>query len=584
MAACLPVGGTIRTDLILALALALTLPACPQPPADDDVADDDVADDDVADDDMADDDVADDDMADDDSAVDDDDSGAEVVPCPEGLQDAVTTSTGCVQGERVGGLTVFRGVPYAASPVGPLRWRRTEPVEPWSEPLPALAFGPVCPQTNGTLGGDLAPGDGDEDCLYLNVWTPDPDGALPVLFFTHGGGHVDGAGSQALYDGTELADRGAVVVTHNYRLASLGFLAHPLLTGEDPGGTSGNQGLFDTLEALRWVHDNAAAFGGDPDRVLVFGESAGALTSCALLAMPQAEGLFSSAVIQSGPCGSLEKPLSDPSAADETAEEFGERFAQELGCAGEADVLACMRAASTGEILATLPGRVGLTGQGEAYGPNVDGVLLPAPARELIAAGGLHDIAVLAGTNADEATIFTAGWAIDTAGESQALVAWFAGLLGLDVAETMALYAPDAYESPRAALNAFYGDAIFHCPSRSFLRAAGAYLPAWQYSFTHVRSFMEDWGACHGCELSFLFGTGQWFTADERALSGAMQEAWVALAAEGSPSASATGPWLAFGSDPAEPFMELNTPAQAGSGWRAEQCDFLDAQGWHQYP
>jgi para-nitrobenzyl esterase len=519
---------------------------------------------------------------DDDSAIGDDDDAVEVIPCPEGLADAVDTNTGCVRGLAEDGLTVFRGVPYAEPPIGALRWRRTEPVAPWSEPLQAYVFGQVCLQANGTLVGDLGPGDGGEDCLFLNVWTPDVAGDGPILFFTHGGSHVDGAGSQALYDGAELAARGAVVVTHNYRLSSFGFLAHPLLTAEDPEGTSGNAGLFDSLAALEWIHANAAAFGGDPDRLMIFGESAGSLSTCALLLMPQARGLFTSAIAQSGACGFLHKPLSGAS-DDETAEQFGQRFAGELGCDGDDDVLACMRAADAGVVLDTLRGRDGLTGDGEAYGPNVDGVLLTGPARALISAGELAPVPLMVGGTADEATVFTAGFDVDTVETSQQVVGWYAYALDFDVAATQALYHPDGYTSPRAAFDAFYGDVSWHCPNRSLLRAAGAFAPVWRYTFDVVRPWMEDWGACHGCELQFVFGTGVAMTDDDEALAETMQQAWIAMASDGAPRSDATGDWPAFTED-SESYILLAYPLFAGAGWRQEQCDFLDGQGWHLYP
>lgn len=212
--------------------------------------------------------------------------------------------SGPINGVQEGGVWVYKGIPYAAPPVGELRWKEPQPAEPWKEVRPCTEFGPACPQpSSDDQGGFMAVGETSEDCLYLNVWSPaeTPGERLPVMVWIHGGAFRTGAGSQAVYDGVNLAEKDVVVVTINYRLGPLGFFAHPLLTEESPNGSSGNYGLLDQVAALEWVERNIASFGGDPDNVTVFGESAGAMSICDLMASPLAEGLFDRAIVQSGP-------------------------------------------------------------------------------------------------------------------------------------------------------------------------------------------------------------------------------------------------------------------------------------------
>jgi para-nitrobenzyl esterase len=196
------------------------------------------------------------------------------------------------------GVRVYRGIPFAAPPVGDLRWRPPQPVEAWDGVRECIEFGPACPQPASMIGD--TPALQDEDCLYLNVWTAAADEPLPVMVWIHGGGCTTGAGSQSVYDGARFARRGVVLVTINYRLGPLGYLAHPLLSAESGHGVSGNYGLLDQIATLQWVQRNIAQFGGDPDCVTIFGESAGAQSVCWLMVSPLAEGLFHRAIAESG--------------------------------------------------------------------------------------------------------------------------------------------------------------------------------------------------------------------------------------------------------------------------------------------
>ncbi len=340
----------------------------------------------------------------------------------------VRTTGGLVSGTEANGVRAYLGIPYAAPPVGELRWRPPQPAPPWDGVRRCVAYGPACPQPVGLDASFFPVGETDEDCLYLNVWTPVAGGAglpgaaaqagsgspgaatsrLPVMVWIHGGGFSNGSGSLPVYSGARLARLGAVVVTVNYRLGALGFFAHPALTREDRQGTSGNYGLLDQVAALEWVRDNIAGFAGDPANVTVFGESAGAMSICDLMVSPRAEGLFARAIVQSGPFDAqgvgmdAVRPLAE-------AEAVGRRLSRRLGCADRPDELAALRAVPAARLVevaeqtvARIPGGIGL-------GPVVDGVVLPGDPAALFAAGAVHDVDLLVGANADEANLFLLG-------------------------------------------------------------------------------------------------------------------------------------------------------------------------------
>ncbi len=243
--------------------------------------------------------------------------------------------SGPISGTFAEGVWSYLGVPYAAPPVGQLRWKEPQAVQGWKDVRACTEYGPACPQKDDSeiSAGDV--GRTDEDCLYLNVWTPaaEPTDGLPVMVWIHGGGFTTGSGSIGLYNGEGLADRGVVVVTINYRLGPLGFLAHPSLSAEDQQGSSGDYGLLDQIAALEWVQRNIAAFGGDPDAVTVFGESAGGISVCDLMASPLADGLFDRAICESGPYSDLTFPSGSIRDLEE-AERMGRSYAAALGCAG----------------------------------------------------------------------------------------------------------------------------------------------------------------------------------------------------------------------------------------------------------
>lgn len=512
-----------------------------------------------------------------------------VNPCPVGTAEPkASTSSGCVTGFVDEAVESFLGVPYTEPPLGALRWKRPVPVAPWTDPRESIEFGSPCLQFHDLLLGEDPGGEPEEDCLTLNVMRPTGTVAgddLPILFFTHGGGYVSGSSSQVVYaDTPDLATR-AIVVTHNYRLGPMGFLAHRELGSEDPDGSSGNQGLFDTLLALQWVRDNAEAFGGDVDRVQIFGESAGALTTCALLASPLAADMFSSALIESGPCGWLERPLDYTTFSyPEAAVDQGARLTEALGCTDAADVLQCMRAAPAQDIIEALPARLGYLDQGDDFFPVVDGVFLPEPARDLFGRGDFNRVPIIAGINEDEGTLFTLAVPVPTPELLEAELRLVGLLFGLDRNGLVDLYPANDFDTPKDAFDAFYGDAVFVCPTRSFLNAVAPFTETRAYHFSRSAWFLDYLGAYHAHELGYVFGSlAVLYGAEDQALSQAMQRSWVS-AANQAPSVEGE-PWPLFGDGvDGGHWAGFGVPLQTVEiGVHDAYCDWFDAEDWQAY-
>lgn len=511
----------------------------------------------------------------DDTDPDVDDTDVPPPVCPPELLHTVATTSGCVVGTAEGRGEAFLGVPYAEPPVGPRRWLRPEPHAPWASPLQATAVGPACPQSSGTISGSLAPGDGEEDCLTLNVWRPEGAADLPILFFVHGGGHTDGSGGEPVYADDPALAEGAVVVTHNYRLGPLGFLAHEDLSSRDGQSVSGNFGLRDTLLALRWVRDNAEALGGDPDRILVFGESAGGLSTCALWLAPEADGLFAAALTQSAPCSGIQRQLAGADESLETGHEQGARFAAALGCDEVEDVPACLRGKSVEEVLAALPARQGLLDAGEAWGPVVDGALLPLTWDSALGAGVHADVPLHAGFNEDEGRLFTSELPIPTEGAYRLALLPFALVYGTTAGALMDIWPVDDFGGdPKAAFTTFYGDVIFACPTRRMvqaLRAGGG--TSLGYVFGRAPLGVELIGPTHGVELPYVFGTlGPLAPPADVDLSASVRAAWSALPG-GAPTWPGVGAW------PDDAWLVVDATGAVGAvdDVRATRCDAFDA-------
>jgi para-nitrobenzyl esterase len=493
---------------------------------------------------------------------------------------AVRTATGLVRGAVGDGVTAFKGIPYAAPPLGDLRWRPPQPAACWDGVREATSFGYSCMQTTTTGDPSTTPV-GSEDCLTLNVWTPEPrdDAARPVLVFVHGGYFTWGSSSRRfdgvdIYDGAHLAAAGAVVVTINYRLGALGFIGHPGLGAENDLGASGNYGLLDQIAALEWVQTNIAAFGGDPARVMLFGQSAGAISTAALYASPLARGLFAAAILHSG--------AADHGHTLADSERAGLELGARVGCADDdaTTAIACLRAHGATEIVAALP--ESLDG-GYAFGPTVDGRVLPDRPLALVRNGQGSRVPLIVGVTANEFTTMIQNYVTAPITSADAYAAFLRGRLGdARAAAILERYPASAYPSPMAALVDFFGDVIFVCPSRRFARAAALHAPVRRFVYTHTYAAepFAHLRAGHGLDLPFVLGNFFSYTptADERDLERTVRHAWLAFAAGGDPAPDGALAWPAY--DPvADTYLVLDTPISAGSAFHGDRCDFFDA-GW----
>ncbi|MGA2736479.1 MAG: carboxylesterase family protein [Bryobacteraceae bacterium] len=497
------------------------------------------------------------------------------------LETLVKTDTGWVSGSGTA-VRVYKGIPYAASTAGPMRWRPPQPAKPWKGILVAKSFPANCPQA------PLLPGPQSEDCLGLNIWTPahSATAKLPVMVWIYGGGFQIGATSQSAYDGEALAAQGVVLVSINYRLGMFGFLAHPALNQESPQGVSGNYALLDMVAALEWVKRNIGAFGGDANNVTIFGESAGGTAVCLLMVVPQAEGLFQKAISESaawmfGPVSHLTKswygrvPMT----------QFGEKLGTDL---------AALRAKTPAELMKTLPPpmtRNDAADRGEAYMPVVDGWVIPDDPARLFASGKFHHVALLAGTNADEGTLL-GGPPVRSMAQYRK---WAADKVGPLAERLLTLYPASSDAEAHAAAAAATGDLVFLYGTRSVLRGAAKANPdAFQYQFTRVNGIGRQihWGAFHASEIPYIwqtlpdsvYGTQASFIGDfsvnpdtyneqDRRLSQAMSAAWVAFAKTGSPNGAGLVSWPAF--DGKESYMEFGDGIGVKESLRKAQIDFM---------
>ena len=425
-----------------------------------------------------------------------------------------TTAAGAVRGEAIAEGVVFRGVPFAAPPTGGRRYLPPAPPEPWADVRDCTAFGPICPQLQlGATGGVLAAlGSGeqtDEDCLYLNVWTPAVDsGRRPTMVFIHGGAFRGGSGSTPLYDGAAFARDDVVLVTFNYRLHALGFLHLDGLF--DGAGGTGNLGILDQVAALRWVRDNVAAFGGDPGNVTIFGESAGAMSVGTLLATPAAGGLYQRAILESG--------AAHHNLPAATARRVAERVLEVLEVApGDWPSLRALpvdRIVAAANQVAMLEGPAVLGDDRRLampFMPVVDGITRDATPLELVASGSARGVDLLIGTNADEWRLFVWGLpeALRAAIPAPDVAPYFAAS-GRAVDDVLKVYA----EARPAAdqldlLCAVQSDQVFGIPA---VRLAEAQLPhdagVWMYRFSWSTPVLDgSLGACHALELPFVFET-----------------------------------------------------------------------------
>jgi para-nitrobenzyl esterase len=507
--------------------------------------------------------------------------------------------------------------------VGKLRWKNPQPVKPWEGVKECAKVGPQCPQVAFVHKKDAPPQ--SEDCLYLNVWTPANKASerLPVMFWIHGGAYQMGAGGLPLYDGEKLAGKGVVVVTINYRLGPFGFLAHPQLTKESPDNSSGNYGLLDQQCALRWVKRNIAAFGGDPARVTIFGESAGAMSVLNQLVSPLSAGLFQKAISEStlfvdrGLLMNATRPLAE-------AEAIGEQYAGEMGCGGAPDVLAAMRAKTAGELLgipsgknADLPDSIkaittpGVFIMDPKFVPVVDGWLLPEEPGAMVASGKQHDVPLLIGSNREEGNLFVFGADIMQGLRKMSIEEYqdkIREYFGQYADEVLAMFPVNQQSDIQKQLSRIFTVFDFTSVARFAARSQagrGQKVYLYQFSKTPPLTLTSFLGPCHGSELAFVFGTlvkgkipdgvrdsmsSLLVTSVERdlkklliwkydqsdiRLSGDMIGYWTRFAKTGDPNGEGAATWPRY-ETATDQNIELSVPVTVKEGLDRQACDLAD--------
>lgn len=521
----------------------------------------------------------------------------EAVAAPTPLGETVATATGVLRGSRTedGAVLSFKGIPYAAPPVGDLRWKPPMAAAAWEGEREATQQSPACPHPppiEGFYSGEPVPE--DEDCLYLNVWTgaSQADERHPVMVWIHGGGFIVGTARTPLYDGEQLARDGVVLVSINYRLGLLGFFAHPALSAESPHGASGNQGLHDQVAALQWVQDNIAAFGGDPENVTIFGESAGSISVCYLTATPLAAGLFHKAIAQSGGCfdrhatlaeAGAEVPGAPPGMLTGGGHDVGLGLAKALGVEGEgAEALAALRARDGKELINALA-ESGVTAPWRSI--FVDGHMFPDQMRALFESKRANQVDAIVGSTADEGTtLYMEMPETDYEAWSEEV----RGTIGEEHAETfLAAYGDIAKESTKTARQQLLADRVFSWEMRTWARIADAAgTQAWLYLFNHAPPLLEygrSLGAFHAAEIAYAFGNAGGIRMDLEAWDASDDEVtrlvkgyWVNFAKTGNPNGEGLPEWPAY-ETAQDAALEISAAPNVQSGLLKARLDAYDA-------
>ncbi|MBE6936041.1 MAG: carboxylesterase family protein [Ruminococcaceae bacterium] len=459
----------------------------------------------------------------------------------------VTTRYGKMQGVEENGITSFRGVPYAKPPIGELRWRAPEKPEPWEGVRDCTKFGKIPVQLHGQCAYEaITLNEQSEDCLYLNIWTPaqNPGERLPVIFWIHGGAFLGGLGHDSLYLGNPMASRGVIEVTINYRLGAIGFLAHPELSAENARGVSGNYGILDQIQALRWVKENIAAFGGDPERITVAGQSAGGMSVCTLLTSPLTAGLISGGIIESG------GPTKGRGGSLKSCEEFGEKFMAAAGCSSIEE----LRKKDAKELISMQVGEGRMPFQ-----PNVDGWVLPMTPYEAFTTGNIARVPVMFGCNTEE------GMFVMARGSYEEKLAAIREQLGEDYDEFAALYPLSEDKIDRSLMEAGRDAGFANLRRVAKIMEDVHPAPVYQYFFAQPmeKADGEYIGVTHSAELYYVFdnlqcvgrcnlGPEMWepkLDHDAYELAHTMCSYWAEFTKKGDPNRPGLPAWPAYDSE-----------------------------------
>jgi para-nitrobenzyl esterase len=497
----------------------------------------------------------------------------------------VRVAQGALTGAKASGIYHFKGVPYAAPPVGALRWRAPQPPEPWEGVRDARAYGPACPLDTSWRTAPGTPmsayaevmlpedfGPTSEDCLQLNVWTTslDEDSKLPVMVWIHGGGHYSGTSHIPMYDGTNLAKRGVVLVSIKYRLGRLGFFAHPALISEASrlGEPTGNYGIMDQIAALEWVKANIAAFGGNPERVTIFGESGGGRSVNWLMTSPLSEGLFEGAISQSGRALQPLRHITEKRMGLEPMSRIDERVIARLGVEPTVEA---MRALPTEEMV---PDFRELLRDG--FGPFIDGTVIPDDPGLVFAAGGQHDVPFIIGSNGFEGNLLQGRLS------PEQLLAAAKATLGEAYAEADKLYGFSSRSQTWSVID-FIQDSV-HLNSSRFLAAgmSGVEASVWLYHFNYVPKFKREdqpRGALHGDELIYVFDNldasrrADEYSDDDHRIAEIMSDYWVSFARDGDPNVPRLPYWPPYTAEKDE-LLYFDNEVKAIADFRKSYVDF----------
>lgn len=486
--------------------------------------------------------------------------------------------SGPVSGKIEDGVHAFLGIPYAAPPVGELRWKPPQEVASWTKVRNSADFGSSCPQP-----GQKDTGKFSEDCLYLNVWTTAkrPDDKLPVMVWVHGGGFNFGSASLPEYNGRNLAKKGVVVVTINYRLGPLGFLAHPLLSKESARGTSGNYGLLDQIFALKWVQKNIAAFGGDPGKVTIFGQSAGSRSVALLMISPLSAGLFHRAIAESGgPIIGSEylNPVFNGSMAN--VSKMGQELSARLGCDKAGDELAAMRSRPAQEILKAADCKTGIFDEGLFFAPVFDGRVLPRNPLTAYSGGAQHDVPIITGSTLNEGNIYLTG-------EKELSVERYRSFLkvrfGDNTGKAFEMFPAYNTKDAARAIDKVITVAANAQPARfvaQSMEKKGSRAYLYQFARLPGTAMARKLGVHHGAELAYVFGNmsrSDGYNDTDVELSNKMMDYWTNFAKTGDPNGRGLIYWPSYKSA-SDLNMEFSDNMHINKNLFKKECDFIDGQ------
>jgi para-nitrobenzyl esterase len=511
----------------------------------------------------------------------------------EGEEKVILTTSGPVKGITIEGITSYLGIPYAAPPADSLRWKPPIAVEPWKEPRLMGSYGPACPQTEETLMPRL--NIINENCLILNIWTPavNESEKLPVMMFIHGGGFAHGRGSDPMFNTPHLSKKGVVLVSINYRLSALGFLAHPTLTAESPHHSSGNYGILDQVMALKWIKENIVRFGGDPDNVTIFGQSAGGASVIALMASPLSKGLFHRAIAQS--CSyapPVIRHLSKNQPGLDSMETLHMRFIEQLEIKNKDNPLKELRAMPWEKLVYTWEKAVQnkqagtrVTGSWMLNHLTIDGYVLKEAPGKVFIEGKQHNVPFMTGTTLDEGSVL--GYLMNVVTIDK-YFAYLERCFGEQWHSILERYPANDDSSAKQAARKLISD-TFVAGSRAMARTMAAIQPrTYLYQFTMppkififkipgIKDRAKELGCYHSAELPYVFHflPGSRMTDDDRKLSEEMMGYWVRFARSADPNGNNAPFWPHYDLS-TEKHLVLNNIIKEGQHLNKEACDTID--------